>query len=67
MRFITFLLFIIAMVQGKHYILYSKPASELYIYDSYFCSKHLCSTDFAMQLRNGTKTHIREARTNSSM
>ncbi len=62
MRFTTILLlFIVALVQGKHYMLYSKPASELYLYDSYFGSKHLCSSDFALELRNGSKTN------NSSM
>lgn len=56
MRFFAFILFMMTLVECKHYLLYSKPANELYLYDSYFCSKNLCSTDFALQLRNATKS-----------
>lgn len=63
MRAITILLFFVALVQSKHYLLYSKPANELYKYDSYFSSKHFHSADFAMPLRNITVIK----RLNSSM
>lgn len=55
--FVATLCVFIGLASAKHFLLYSRPAHEMQTYNSYFASKHLCSTDFAIKLRNDTHTN----------
>lgn len=55
--FVATLCAFIGLASAKHFLLYSRPAHEMQTYNSYFASQHLCSTDFALKLRNDTRTN----------
>ena len=62
--FVATLCAFIGLASAKHFLLYSRPAHEMQTYNSYFASQHLCSTDFAIKLRNDTRTN--DTRTNET-